>query len=112
VAREVLYEDDLIELDHEGITLRRYYFPLAMSKRISYTDILDVQQRAMGALTGKGRLWGSGDLRHWAPLDLHRPKKNTAIILDLGKFVRPVFSPNDPERVMPLLHEHVRPAAF
>ena len=40
VAREVLYEDDLIELDHEGITLRRYYFPLATSKRISYTDIL------------------------------------------------------------------------
>jgi hypothetical protein len=111
VAREVLYHDDLVGLDHEGITLRRYYFPLAVSKRISYTDILDVQQRAMGAWTGEGRLWGSGDLRHWAPLDLHRPKKDTAIILDLGKFVRPIFSPNDPERVMALLCEHVRPAA-
>jgi len=110
VAREVLYDDDLVELDHESITLRRYYFPLAMSKRISYTDILDVQ-RAMGAWTGKSRLWGSGDLRHWAPLDLRRPGKDTAIILDLGKFVRPVFSPSDPERVIALLREHVRTAA-
>ena len=111
MPREVLYDDGLVELDQEGITLRRYYFPLAVSKRISYTDILEYKQRAMGAWTGKGRLWGSGDLRHWAPLDLRRPGKDTAIILDLGKFVRPVFSPSDPERVIALLREHVRTAA-
>ena len=108
MARQVLYDDGLVELDQEGITLRRYYFPSAASKRILYTDILGLRQRAIGAWTGKGRLWGSGDLRHWAPLDLHRPKKDTAIILDLGKFVRPVFSPNDPERVMALLHQYIR----
>lgn len=108
---EVLYDDGLVELDAQGITLRRYYFPVGVSKRIAYTDIRDVQQRPMGAWTGKARLWGSGDLRHWAPLDLHRPEKDTAIIIDLGRFVRPVFSPDDPERVMSLLHEHVPPAA-
>jgi hypothetical protein len=111
MPRKVLYDDGLVELDQEGITLRRYYFPLAMSKRISYTDIVEYKQRAMGAWTGKGRLWGSGDLRHWAPLDLRRPGKDTAIILDLGKFVRPVFSASDPGRVIALLREHVRTAA-
>jgi hypothetical protein len=56
MPRKVLYDDGLVELDQEGITLRRYYFPLAMSKRISYTDIVEYKQRAMGAWTGKGRL--------------------------------------------------------
>lgn len=107
MTRTVLYDDGLVELDQEGITLRRYYFPWAGSKRIPFTNIQSAQDRVMGAWTGKGRLWGSGDLRHWAPLDLRRPKKDTAIILDLGKFVRPVFSPDDPARVLALLRQHV-----
>lgn len=107
MTRTVLYHDGLVELDQDSITLRRYYFPWAGSKRIPYTDIRDAHDRAMDAWTGKGRLWGSGDLRHWAPLDLHRRKKDTAIILDLGKFVRPVFSPDNPARVMTLLRQHV-----
>lgn len=107
----MLYDDGLVELDEQGITLRRYYFPIGTSKHISYTDVQDVQHRSMTAWTGKGRLWGSGDLRHWAPLDLHRSEKDTAIILDLGGFVRPVFSPDDPQRVLALLREHVPTAA-
>lgn len=107
MTRTVLYNDGLVELDQEGVTIRRFYFPWAGSKRIQYTDIQDVQCRSMGVWTGKGRLWGSGDLRHWAPLDLRRPKKDTAIILDLGKFVRPVFSPDDPARVMTLVRQYV-----
>ena len=106
VADEVLYNDGLVELDRQGITLRRYYFPIATSKHIAYTDIRGVRLRPMGVWTGKGRLWGSGDLRHWAPLDPHRPRKTTAIILDLGTFIRPAFSPDDPERVFALLLEH------
>lgn len=107
MTRTVLYDDGLVELDQQGITLRRYYFPWAGSKHIPYANIQGVHRRSMGAWTGKGRLWGSGDLRHWAPLDLRRPKKDTAITLDLGKFVRPVFSPDDPARVMALLSQHV-----
>ncbi|MQY22212.1 hypothetical protein [Nocardia macrotermitis] len=106
MTHTVLYDDGLVELDQEGITLRRYYFPWAGSKRIPYTDIQKAEDHVMGAWTGKGRLWGSGDLRHWAPLDLHRPRKDTAIILDLGKFVRPVFSPDDPARVLALLRQY------
>lgn len=107
MADNVLYDDGLVSLDRDGITLRRYYFPWAGRKRIRYSDIAGVQQHPMSMWSGKGRLWGSGDLRHWAPLDPHRPRKDTAIVLDLGKFVRPVFSPDDPARVVELLSEHV-----
>jgi hypothetical protein len=34
VVREVLDHDDLVELDDEGITLRRYYFPSVMQGAI------------------------------------------------------------------------------
>lgn len=50
----------------------------------------------MGPFTGKGRLWGSGDFRHWAPLDLKRPAKDKALIFDVGARVRPVITPDDP----------------
>jgi hypothetical protein len=111
MAGEALYDDGLVTLDEQGITLRWYYFPIPLSKRIAYSDIRDVQQQPMTLWTGKGRLWGSGDLRHWAPLDVHRPEKDTAIILDLGGSVQPVFSPEHPELVVALLDKHVPAAA-
>jgi hypothetical protein len=36
---EALYEDAGLLLDDDGITIRRYYFPLATPKRIAYADI-------------------------------------------------------------------------
>lgn len=95
----------MVSLDERGITLRRYYF-LVLSKRIAYPEVRGFEERPMGVWTGKGRIGGSGDLRHWAPLDLRRPHKGTKVILDLGGRVRPVFSPEDPRRVMALLREH------
>jgi hypothetical protein len=103
----VLYEDGQVRLDRSGITIRRYYFPFATSKRIPYMQIRGVRERRMGALTGKGRLWGSGDLRHWAALDLGRWRKETAVILDLGRHTRPTFTPDDPDRVLAVLRERV-----
>ena len=104
--KQMLYDDGLVQLDSDGLTIRRYYFPLGTSKRIPYARIKGVQERHMGALTGKGRLWGSGDLRHWFPLDLRRPQKEKALVLDVGKSVSPVITPEDPDRVLALLQEH------
>jgi hypothetical protein len=111
VAGPVLYDDRLVKLDQTGITLRYYYFPLGLSKHIAYAHIRQAHRTSMGLLTGKGRLWGSGDLRHWAPLDVRRPSKDTAIVLDLGKPVQPVFSPDDPGQVLTILREHIPASA-
>jgi hypothetical protein len=58
--KQALYDDGLVTLDADGLTIRRYYFPMATSKRIPYTRIKGVQERHMELLTGKGRLWGQG----------------------------------------------------
>jgi Phosphoesterase family len=73
--KQVLYDDGLVQLDSDGLTIRRYYLPFGTSKHIPYNQIKAVQQWHIGLLTGKGRLWGSGDFRHWALLDLRRPWK-------------------------------------
>lgn len=102
-----LYDDGIVVLDEAGLTLRRYYFPLATAKRIPYRRIHSVSERPIGPLTGKGRLWGSGDLRHWAALDLRRPQKHTALVLDLGGWFLPTVTPDDPERVVAILDERI-----
>jgi len=102
---QALYDDGLVNLDRDGITIRRYYFPLATPKRIPYSRIKGIQEWRMGGLTGKWRIWGSGDLRHWSPLDTRRPRKDRALILDLGRWVKPTFSPNDPDRVLQILRQ-------
>jgi len=105
--KQDLYDDGLVQLDADGLTIRRYYFPLGTSKHILYAQIKGVQQLPMGLWTGKGRLWGSGDLRHWFPLDLRRPWKEKALILDIGTWVRPVITPDDPDQVLALLQERI-----
>jgi hypothetical protein len=92
-------------LDDEGITLRQYYFPSGTSKRIPYRRIRRVIARRMGWLTGKGLWWGMPQPGYWFPLDPDRPRKNTLIVLDVGGYVNPAFSPEDPDRVLHLLRD-------
>jgi hypothetical protein len=103
MADSALYDDGRVVLDAEGVTLRRYYFPTGKSKRIPYGRLRGVEARPMGWLTGKGRGWGSAHPRYWLPLDTSRPRKDTLVVLDVGKYVRPAFSPDDPDRVLELL---------
>ena len=103
----VLYADGRVLLDDEGLTLRRYYFPMGTSKRIRYSQIERVRAQPMGWFTGKGRGWGSAHPGYWLPLDLTRPRKSTLVVLDLGARVKPSFSPDEPEMVLRLLRERV-----
>lgn len=102
----VLYDDGLIKLDEQSVTLRHYYLPW-VSKVIPYDAIRSCQQEPMSATTGKLRIWGTGDFHHWMPLDGRRPSKETVIVLDLGKTVLPSFTPDDPDAVMDILDSRV-----
>jgi hypothetical protein len=97
-----LYDDGLIVCDDDGLVVRRYYFPCG-SKRIPYTGIRNVERRELAALTGKWRVWGSGDLRHWWNLDPGRPRKSVALVLDVGRRIRPTITPDDPDAVERIL---------
>jgi len=101
-----LYRDRWITCTEQQLVIRGYYFPVGFPKRIPYRDIRSASLVPMGLLTGKGRLWGTASLRYWAHLDLSRPRKQQALVLDLGRRVRPFITPDDPERVLQIIEAH------
>ena len=104
---QALYEDGGLTPDEHGITIRRYYFPMAGHKRIAYTDIRGVKTEPMTWSSGKGRFWGASDPRYWFPLDLQQGGKPTLLVLDVGARVKPCITPEDPDRVLELLSSRV-----
>jgi hypothetical protein len=101
------YDDGLVMLDDQGITLRHYYFPMASSKHIPYGEIRDVEVRDMGWLTGKGRIWGSGSLSYWLPLDRRRMRKDRLVVLHIGRRIKPAFTPAEPDVVQSIVRRHL-----
>jgi hypothetical protein len=101
-----LYQDRWITCTDRDLIIRGYYFPTGTPKRIAYNDIHSVSSVPMGTFSGKGRLWGTAAPRYWAHLDLRRPRKQTALVLDVGRRVRPFITPDDPERVLEIITAH------
>ena len=57
------YDDGLIQLDREAITLRRYHFPSGTSKIIPLRSIRGYKAESLGLFTERFRIWGSTDPR-------------------------------------------------
>ena len=100
------YDDGAIVCDDTGILIRNYY--LWGAKQIPYTSIRGVESRPLnGVMSGRWRIWGTGDFVHWWNLDTRRPKKQVALVLDVGGRVRPTITPDDWTAVEGILREHV-----
>lgn len=97
--------DRWIKVTPEGIEIRGYYFPWG-TKRVPYSRIRSVQRVDMGVLSGRGRIWGTANPRYWASLDPKRPTKKVGLILDLGRYVRPFITPDDPDAVEAAIRAH------
>ena len=102
-----LYDDGVVICGSDAVTIRWYY--LWGAKTIPYTMIKSV---AVLPLTGanavrRWRIWGSGDFIHWWNLDPHRPRKDTALVLDVGRLVRPTITPEDATTVQRILTRHL-----
>ena len=106
-----MYSDGCVSLDENGLTIHRYYFPLASGKRIEYSDLRRVMVEKMTWVNGKGRIWGTADPRGWLPLDWGRTRKEKLLVFDVGSRVKACVSPDDPDRVVELLRAHA-PDAF
>jgi hypothetical protein len=103
MAAADLYRDRWITCTDTALVIRGYYFPFGQAKRIPYDTIRDVTSVRMGVLTGRGRIWGTASPRYWAHLDPHRPRKHTALVVDVGRHVKPFITPDDPDRVRDIL---------
>src|SRR5579859_1473314 len=101
------YDDGEIACNEEGIVIKRYY-PWG-AKRIRYASLLGVGTLPLTGVNKlrRWRLWGSGDFVHWWNFDPHRPRKQVALVLDVGRRVRPTITPDDPGAVERILKEHL-----
>ncbi len=106
---EALYEDAGLVLDDDGITIRRYYFLLSVPKRVAYNKIRGIRAKPMSWVKGNRRLVGALNPRYRLPRDVRRATKQTLLILELGRWVKPCITPEDPARVIALLRDRVRP---
>ena len=104
----VLYKDRWITCTRRGLVIGGYYFPFGFRKRIPYEEIRGVELVQMGVFSGKGRIWGTSHLGYWAHLDPRRPRKNAGLIIDVGRFVKPFITPDNPEEVKQILEGHMR----
>jgi hypothetical protein len=98
------YDDGLVQLDREAITLRRYHFPSGTSKIIALSKVRGYRAQPLGLMLHRFRIWGSSDLRRWLPLDVGRPLRSTLITLDVpGIRPSPAFTPAQPDEFTALL---------
>jgi hypothetical protein len=102
-----LYRDRWIECRPDALVIRGYYFPFAGTRVIPYRQIRSVQSFPMGIFAGRGRIWGTTNPRYWAHLDPGRTHKTVGLLLDLGRFVKPAITPDDPAAVEAIIREHL-----
>jgi hypothetical protein len=99
------YADGQIECSESGIVLR-WYYPWG-SKHIPYGSIRSFERFELTRLTGKLRIWGSGNFTVWANLDTNRPKKDVGFHLDLGRRVTALVTPDDPDTFESVVRSHL-----
>lgn len=104
---EATYDDGRISCDSTGVNIS-WYYPWG-AKHIPYPSIRSVERLALiGAnKIRRWRIWGSGDFIHWWNLDPGRTHKDLALVLDVGRRIRPTITPNDPEAVERILQDHM-----
>lgn len=88
-----LYRDRWISCTEDAVVIR-WYYPWG-TKRVPYSAIQSVTLADLSRLRGKARIWGTANPGYWTSLDPGRPRKSTALILDLGGTVRPFITPDD-----------------
>lgn len=97
----LLYSDNLIYIDDNGLTIRLFYFPLG-SKRIRFSDI----ETVTGFKGSYWRLWGTGDFRTWFGFDEERMDRPMRFIIRRkDKWSRIGFTCENPEAVIKILQD-------
>ena len=91
------YDDSTIVCGIDRLEIHSYYFPFG-TKSVPYTQIKGLQRiEIKGLWSGKWRLWGTDNPRYWANLDRKRPNKRAGFVVDLGRKVSPIVTPDKPE---------------
>ena len=98
------YDDGLIATTDDALVIRRYS-GLLQTKRIPYSEIRSVERIPIGQVR-RWRLWGTTIPGYWFNLDPGRRRKSVGFVIDAGKPVKPIITPDDPDRLLGALHSH------
>jgi hypothetical protein len=103
----VVYKDSLISITGESITFSRYSFPFGKSRKIAFADMDHITINEPSLMNGKWRIWGSGVLRTWFPLDIHRPSRDKIFIITMKNGGTKIgFTVENSQKVTTLFEEH------
>lgn len=103
---KAIYTDNLVTIHQDAICFRSYYFPFALSKRVQFTEVDHIEEKPADLSTGKYRIWGTGDLKCWFPLDWKRPSREKIFFLyRKSKSIHIGFTVRDAPRVAQILRE-------
>lgn len=106
MPKNVLYKDHTVEIGDCYLTIFKYYFPLATSKTIMFSDIDKVSLEDAAEVDHSWGVCGKY-LNNWFPLD--RTRKNKAKFIAIhtkGKNIIPSFTPEDPNKVLNIIYEN------
>jgi hypothetical protein len=99
-----IYKDSLVEITDDGLRLHHFYFPFGGDRNITFGDLEKIEVLSPSIWRGKWRIWGSGDLKTWFPLDWKRPARDRIFIGHLrGKTKRVGFTVEKSAEVEKLL---------
>ncbi len=100
------YEDDIVVLDDDYLLIKSYRWP-GDKKSIPYRQIEDVEVFEVGFWTGRHQLVGLplGRPHNWFSWNRSRKGRQTAVGLDLGRWVRPTIVPEDAAMVADILRK-------
>ncbi len=106
MTEQILYEDAGLIVTPSYILIRKYYFPLATSKTILFSEVENVQLNSSEGVTHR---WGicTKYLNNWFPLDSKRGEKKKFLSIKLkNKDIKPSITPDDPEKVFQIIWEN------
>jgi hypothetical protein len=98
------YDDGLITTTGDALVIRRYN-ALLQRRSIPYSEIRSVERIPIGQLR-RWRLWGTTIPGYWFNLDPGRRRKSIGFVIDAGRPVKPIITPDDPDRLLAALRSH------
>lgn len=102
----MLYHDRFIDCDDDEVRIRWYYFPFG-TKHVRYDAISEVRRFRLTNARGRLRLWGTGTFSYWAGLDPGRLRKSVGFLVDTGRRVKILVTPEDPDAFAGALQERL-----
>jgi hypothetical protein len=106
IEQDPVYKDKLIEISHDFLLLKNYYVPFGNPKRVPFEEIESVTAEKPSLSVGKWRIWGTGNLTSWFPLDFARPRRDLVFMVCLrGKTIRVGFTAENSEAVVRIFEQ-------